>query len=760
MTTANNNHHVDESFIDALANELVLAETKPLNERIEGNKIELRNYLKYDGGKGRKTGDALLLNKVSNLSVIDVDINKSFDDERKEAIRKNLLSKLDDKDVIVKTGGGGLHIYCNTNLFPATSNRMVKCYKCDDYDIDLMTSIDENKRSLIVMANSRVRRNATTPICSYSFIRGSYESKLTRTVNDVLNDLNIKIVIKQPIEIETVMNDNEGSDISDELADALVGGIADFEIHNDSGSMPIDKEITLFTLFQAINALPPRFINEAYDNAYQLCKLTDKAKMNFDNARARFQHLKTSPFVLCKIEKLYQTEYYNECVKPLLTPTVNVATIDLHEQFDFRSMLSKRYNNAVDVIFDLSKVMRKIDCDTIMYIKKYYNIHSNMYEIAFINQANMKEMLKSIKVEIDGFKSAWDVFDYNQQFLTIKGVKFISNDKEVFSTFQGYKYNVLDKVNMNVIDMFMNFVKEVICDSNDEVYKYVIGWLAKMIQQPGVKNETAIILKGLQGIGKNRFTDIISELLSGYSIKNVTEISELTGNFNSVVENKMFIVLNELKNVGDDRMANFNALKSIITDDTIRINEKNQPRRTAQNVANFMFCTNNSYPVKIEVGDRRYVVLSVNGKYKGNFKYFEQLMNSCTTEFYDNLLTYFMKYDLSTFNVRLIPTTEAKEDLIEVSCSPIDEWICKHYDELCIGIQCSDALMSKPSELKDKTFQMQIKDKCDKKRITRDGKREWFYVLKDECKTVYKQTIENNDDVEIDENDLPTHDSA
>ena len=82
--------------------------------------------------------------------------------------------------------------------------------------------------------------------------------------------------------------------------------------------------------------------------------------------------------------------------------------------------------------------------------------------------------------------------------------------------------------------------------------------------------------------------------------RSVTDISELTGNFNSIVENKMLIVLNEVKNCGDDRLANFNALKSIITDNSIRINEKNQPRRTAENVANFIFCTNNPYPVKIE----------------------------------------------------------------------------------------------------------------------------------------------------------------
>ena len=87
-----------------------------------------------------------------------------------------------------------------------------------------------------------------------------------------------------------------------------------------------------------------------------------------------------------------------------------------------------------------------------------------------------------------------------------------------------------------------------------------------------------------------------------YSAKNTTYISELTRTFNSVIEGRMLIIFNELKNCDDDRMSNFNALKAIITDDTIRVNEKLQSRRTAQNLASFIFVSNNAFPVKIEKG--------------------------------------------------------------------------------------------------------------------------------------------------------------
>lgn len=111
----------------------------------------------------------------------------------------------------------------------------------------------------------------------------------------------------------------------------------------------------------------------------------------------------------------------------------------------------------------------------------------------------------------------------------------------------------------------------------------------------------------------------------------------------------MLIILNEPKNAGQERNDNFDALKSIITDSTIRINEKNKPRRTAENVANFIFCTNNASPVKIEASDHHYIVTVCNDRYMGDFNYFKRLCGSFTPQFYSYLLSYFIQHDLSNF---------------------------------------------------------------------------------------------------------------
>jgi hypothetical protein len=68
--------------------------------------------------------------------------------------------------------------------------------------------------------------------------------------------------------------------------------------------------------------------------------------------------------------------------------------------------------------------------------------------------------------------------------------------------------------------------------------------------------------------------------------------------------------------------------------------------------------------------------------------------------------------DLKDFNVKEIPMTEAKQDLIDASKPVIDDWISEHYNELVNGFNCIEALNYRSKELKPKNFQLQLKEKC------------------------------------------------
>ncbi|KAA6388659.1 MAG: hypothetical protein EZS28_015811 [Streblomastix strix] len=186
-------------------------------------------------------------------------------------------------------------------------------------------------------------------------------------------------------------------------------------------------------------------------------------------------------------------------------------------------------------------------------------------------------------------------------------------------------------------------MKDTISANDERVYEYLLNSFALIVQNVGKKTETAIILKGLQGIGKNVFIKVIYEILAGYSSKNITDIDDFVGKFNIAIENKMLAIVNEMTNFGESRMSNMEALKSIITEDSFVINEKYIPKREVQNIVNVMFVTNNIYPMKIENSDRRYVVCQCNPVHRGDLK------------------------DINQFNPRDIPMTEAKREIISAS---------------------------------------------------------------------------------------------
>ena len=48
--------------------------------------------------------------------------------------------------------------------------------------------------------------------------------------------------------------------------------------------------------------------------------------------------------------------------------------------------------------------------------------------------------------------------------------------------------------------------------------------------------------------------------------------------------------------------------------------------------------------------------------------------------------------------------------------------------------------------MKDKAFQLQIKERCERVKIQKEGVRKWYYKLKEGCKSIYKQTINEDDE--------------
>lgn len=75
-----------------------------------------------------------------------------------------------------------------------------------------------------------------------------------------------------------------------------------------------------------------------------------------------------------------------------------------------------------------------------------------------------------------------------------------------------------------------------------------------------------LILKSTQGVGKGIFTDAICELIKAYAEFNLTNVREISGDFNDALENKILIICNEMTASFEDRPGHKSQMKSHITD--------------------------------------------------------------------------------------------------------------------------------------------------------------------------------------------------
>ncbi|KAA6332728.1 MAG: hypothetical protein EZS28_053244, partial [Streblomastix strix] len=77
--------------------------------------------------------------------------------------------------------------------------------------------------------------------------------------------------------------------------------------------------------------------------------------------------------------------------------------------------------------------------------------------------------------------------------------------------------------------------------------------------------------------------------------------------------------------------------------------------------------------------------------------------------------------DISQFNPRNIPMTQAKKDIIKASVSPVDDVIISHFKAFRDGVTCNIVEEWKPQDMKLKNYQLAIKNICVRTQKQTDG---------------------------------------
>ena len=225
-----------------------------------------------------------------------------------------------------------------------------------------------------------------------------------------------------------------------------------------------------------------------------------------------------------------------------------------------------------------------------------------------------------------------------------------------------------------------DFLLQVLCNNDQSLFEYLIGYLAHMVQVPEEKPGVMIVLLGGQGTGKGVFFSLLRAIWPMTTLQ-VSKIDQVVGKFTSALERNYIICMDEALFAGD--RAAIDNLKSIVTEQYLHIEQKFQPSRTIESVHRLFAASNHDHFAHVESDDRRFVFVRVSVTRQQDTVYFRAVANAISKPDTIKALVYYLKRkDISKFEVRVKPkTTEQLSQKIKSLQGFERFW----YEVLCSG---------------------------------------------------------------------------
>lgn len=261
--------------------------------------------------------------------------------------------------------------------------------------------------------------------------------------------------------------------------------------------------------------------------------------------------------------------------------------------------------------------------------------------------------------------------------------------KNALNTYTGFQARRVETVDKPRIAFILNHIWYCWACEDPTLYHYILSWFHAAWTRPWEKIGVVLLLLGDQGTGKGvLLQDLIIPYVYGSYGTQCVGLGPIIQRFNSIIDNKLFLTINEVSSNGDAGfMDKFEKLKALITDQTITI--ENKHRDTKQAVPSFLqmiMTTNNQDAVRVEKSDRRYCCIRTSSRFKGDHEYFADLVQQCSQDTANHFYTYICDLK-SPVNPRCIPKTDLRDDMQVLSSSSVERFL--HDVQDCITADTS-----------------------------------------------------------------------
>jgi hypothetical protein len=179
-------------------------------------------------------------------------------------------------------------------------------------------------------------------------------------------------------------------------------------------------------------------------------------------------------------------------------------------------------------------------------------------------------------------------------------------------------------------------------------------------------------MRGKEGVGKGVMAKQYGALF-GPHFRHVVQASHLVGHFNAHLQQCSVLFADEAFFAGD--RSHESVLKALVTEETLLIEPKGVDPFPVRNCLHIIMASNSDWVIPAGADARRYFVLNVGDARKQDGAYFAAIAQQMESGGREALLDYLRRRDLSQFNVRLVPQTEALAEQKQHSRRGIDRFI-------------------------------------------------------------------------------------
>jgi hypothetical protein len=207
--------------------------------------------------------------------------------------------------------------------------------------------------------------------------------------------------------------------------------------------------------------------------------------------------------------------------------------------------------------------------------------------------------------------------------------------------------------------LYLAHLRDNICSGVEAHFQYLLNWMAYAVQYPDRPGEVAVVMRGKEGVGKGVAAREFGRLL-GSHYRHISQAGHLTGHFNAHLQQCSVLFADEASFAGD--RSHESILKALITEDTLMIEPKGVDPFAVRNCLHLIMSSNNDWVIPAGADARRYFVLGVPDAKKQDHAYFAAIAREMDEGGREALLYHLLDRDLSSFNLRDVPQTDALAD--------------------------------------------------------------------------------------------------